>query len=193
MIGPFIGVDSPITVVQMLWLNIIMDTLGGLAFAGEAAHPRIMREKPKRRDEGILNKYMIGKIIFLSLFTLTLSVFFLISPTVRSHFAPSAGESRLLSGFFVFFIFAGIANCFAARSDRLWLFSGLSDNLPFILIILSVATIQLLFVYIGHDVLRTVPLPPSEILYSMSLALTLLPAGTLYTFLWRAFGQKSGY
>ncbi len=193
MIGPFIGVDSPITVVQMLWLNIIMDTLGGLAFAGEAAHPRIMREKPKQRSEPILNKYMIGKIIFLGLFTLLLSVFFLTSPNVRSHFAPSAGESHLLSGFFVFFIFAGIANCFAARSDRLWLFSGLSDNLPFILIIFFVATIQLLFVYIGHDVLRTVPLPPSELFYSMSLALTLLPAGTLYTLLWRAFGRKSGY
>lgn len=40
MIGPFLGIDAPVTVVQMLWINIIMDTLGGLAFAGEPALPR---------------------------------------------------------------------------------------------------------------------------------------------------------
>ena len=60
MIGPFIGFDSPVTVVQMLWINIIMDTLGGLAFAGEAPIADYMKEKPKRREEPILNKYMIS-------------------------------------------------------------------------------------------------------------------------------------
>ena len=69
-----IGIDSPVTVVQMLWLNFIMDTLGGLAFAGEAAEERIMRERPKARGEEILSPYMRGRIGFLGLFSLMLSL-----------------------------------------------------------------------------------------------------------------------
>ena len=56
MICPFIGIDAPVTVVQMLWINLIMDTLGGLAFAGEAPLESYMKDRPKRRDEPILNR-----------------------------------------------------------------------------------------------------------------------------------------
>ena len=63
LVGQFMGIDSPITIIQMLWINIIMDTLGGLAFAGEAAEERIMREKPKQRDEEILSPYMKSRIL----------------------------------------------------------------------------------------------------------------------------------
>ena len=77
MIGPFIGIDAPVTVVQMLWINIIMDTLGGLAFAGEAPGAHCMKEKPKRRDEPILNRYMINQILFLGGFTVDLYLAFL--------------------------------------------------------------------------------------------------------------------
>ena len=48
LFGQFIGVDTPITIIQMLWVNLIMDTLGGLAFAGEAPLHYYMKEKPKR-------------------------------------------------------------------------------------------------------------------------------------------------
>ena len=58
MIGPFVNIDAPVTVVQMLWINLIMDTLGGLAFASDAPNERYMKEKPKKRDEPILNGYI---------------------------------------------------------------------------------------------------------------------------------------
>ena len=66
IIGPFIGFESPVTVVQMLWINIIMDTLGGLAFAGEAPMPYYMKELPKRREEPILTAALARRIAFLS-------------------------------------------------------------------------------------------------------------------------------
>ena len=82
MICPFLGYDAPVTVVQMLWINIIMDTLGGLAFAGEAALPEYMKEPPKRRDEPILNGYMLNQIGFLGAFTVGLCILFLKSVVV---------------------------------------------------------------------------------------------------------------
>ncbi len=193
MAGPFIGIESPVTVVQMLWLNIIMDTLGGLAFAGEAAEERIMREKPKTRGEEILSPYMRARIAFLGFFSFALSLFFLCSERVSVHFAESAGEERMLTGFFAFFVFLGLFNCFNSRSDRLNLFSGLAKNPLFVLIMCSVAFVQLLFTYLGGSILRTVPLSASELWFSLSMALAALPAGILHTFWRRLRGKKDGF
>ena len=193
MAGPFIGIDRPVTVVQMLWLNIIMDTLGGLAFAGEAAEERIMKEKPKRRDEEILSPYMKSRILFLGLFSLGLSMFFLCSERVAAHFAESAGDVRFLTGFFAFFVFLGLFNCFNSRSDRLNIFSGLGKNAAFVLIICSVATVQLIFTYVGGSILRTVPLTAEELWFSLSMALAALPAGIAHTVWRRLRGKKDGF
>ncbi|MBO5306125.1 MAG: calcium-translocating P-type ATPase, PMCA-type, partial [Clostridia bacterium] len=106
MICPFLGIDAPVTVVQMLWINIIMDSFGGLAFAGEPPLPSCMKEKPKRRDEPILNAYMINEILFLGGFTILLSLFFLKSPLIVSHFRTTENNLCLLTAFFAFFIFA---------------------------------------------------------------------------------------
>ena len=193
MVGPFIGIDAPVTVVQMLWLNIIMDTLGGLAFAGEAAEERIMREMPKARGEEILSPYMRSRITFLGLFSFALSIFFLCSERVAAHFAESAGEERMLTGFFAFFVFLGLFNCFNSRSDRLNLFSGLAKNPLFVLIMCSAAFVQLLFTYLGGSILRTVPLSASELWFSLSMALAALPAGVIHI-LWRRLrGKKDGF
>ena len=193
MAGPFIGIESPVTVVQMLWLNIIMDTLGGLAFAGEAAEERIMREPPKARGEEILSPYMRSRITFLGLFSLAVSLIFLCSERVGARFAESAGEARLLTGFFAFFVFLGLFNCFNSRSDRLNLFSGLDKNPLFVLIMCSVAFIQMLFTYLGGAILRTVPLSSGELLFSLSMALCALPAGILHTLIRRLRGKNDGY
>ena len=193
MAGPFIGIDSPVTVVQMLWLNLIMDTLGGLAFAGEAAEERIMREKPKRRDEEILSPYMKSRITFLGLFSLALSLWFLLSDRAASHFIESAGDIRFLTGFFAFFVFLGLFNCFNSRSDRLNLFSGLGKNAVFVAIITSVAFVQLIFTYIGGAVLRTVPLTSKELFFSLSAALAAIPAGIIHTLIRRLRGKSDGF
>lgn len=193
MAGPFIGIDRPVTVVQMLWLNIIMDTLGGLAFAGEAAEERIMHERPKRRDEPILSPYMKSRIGFLGLFSFALSIYFLISDRVWEHFAQSAGDERFLTGFFAFFVFLGLFNCFNSRSDRLNLFKGMGKNPTFVLIICSVAFIQLIFVYLGTSVLRTVALTADELFFSLTMASAAIPAGLIHTIWRRLRGKKDGF
>ena len=120
MIGPFIGYDSPVTVVQMLWINIIMDTLGGLAFAGEAPLASYMKERPKRRDEPILNRYMAGQIIYSGLFTVGMYICFLRSARITSLFRSSYDKIYLLTAFFALFIFTSVFHCFNARTDRIF-------------------------------------------------------------------------
>ena len=68
VICPFIGIDTPVTVIQMLWINMIMDTLAGLAFAFEPPLIDYMKEKPKKKNESIINRYMISEIAVMSAF-----------------------------------------------------------------------------------------------------------------------------
>ncbi|MBO5845754.1 MAG: calcium-translocating P-type ATPase, PMCA-type [Clostridia bacterium] len=193
MICPFMGIDSPVTVVQMLWINIIMDTLGGLAFAGEAALPSYMKEKPKRRDEPILNRYMINQILFLGSFTVALCLAFLKLPSITSHFRASGDNLCLLTAFFALFIFSSVFNCFNSRTERLSLFAGISKNKAFCLIMSAVCMIQIAFVYLGGSVLRTTPLTPHELIFTMLLSLSVFPAELLRKLLWRLRGKKEGF
>ena len=193
MIGPFIGFDAPVTVVQMLWINLIMDTLGGLAFAGEPPRASYMKEKPKKRDEAILNRYMIGSLIFQGGFTLLLGVAFLKLPIISDYFGSSDGDIRLLTAFFAFFIFSSVFNCFAARTDRLNLFADLLRNKIFIVIMLLISAIQIIFIYLGGSILRTVPLTEKELLFTLAVALLVIPADIIRKIFYKLSGHKNGY
>lgn len=193
MLGPFVGFDAPVTVVQMLWINIIMDTLGGLAFAGEAPLPSCMREKPKRRDEPILNGYMIHQIVVLGGFTVALFMGFLLLPGFTSHFRSAPNRLCLLTAFFALFIFTSVFHCFNARTDRLNLFAGLSQNRPFLAIMSLICAIQLLFVYFGGSVLRTMPLTRRELLFTLAVALAVFPVELVRKLWWRLRGRGGGF
>lgn len=193
MIGPFIGYDSPVTVVQMLWINIIMDTLGGLAFAGEAPLLSYMKERPKRRDEAILNKYMVSQIVFSGLFTLGMYIFFLTSPMITSRFRADTSNIYLLTAFFALFIFSSVFHCFNCRTDRMNLLAGISKNRAFLVIITLVCMVQILFIYLGGSMLRTAPLTASELLITLLPALCVFPAEFIRKLILRFIGKKSGF
>ncbi len=193
MICPLIGIDSPVTVVQMLWINLVMDTLGGLAFAGEAPLPRYMKEAPKRRDEPILCGYMIHQILLSGSFTLWLCIFFVKSPLITRLFRPHPQGLYLLTAFFALFIFSSVLSCFGARTDRLDPLSGLGKNPVFLLIMGAITAIQILFVYLGGSVLRTAPLTPRELWITLCLSLAVIPAELLRKLLWRLVGKKTGF
>ncbi len=193
MICPFIGIDAPVTVVQMLWINLIMDTLGGLAFAGEAPLASYMEEKPKRRDEPILNRYMMEEIVWLGCFTVALCLLFLKLPVITDRFRPAEDNIYLLTAFFALFIFASVFNCFNARTDRLNIYAGLPRNKGFCFIMIAVLAVQILFVYIGGAVLRTAPLTKEELGVTFLLALTVFPAEFLRKVWRRLSGNSEGY
>jgi magnesium-transporting ATPase (P-type) len=193
ILGPFLGIDAPVTVTQMLWINLVMDTLGGLAFAGEAPMPFYLQEPPKRREEQILTRALVARIAVLTLFTVGLFVFFLKSAWVRSFYRESEGDLCLLTAFFALFIFASVFNCFNARTDRVRMLLGLAQNRAFLFIMAAVAAVQIAFVYLGGTVLRTMPLTPRELLFTLLLAATVLPVGWLHLLHRRLCGKKGLY
>jgi magnesium-transporting ATPase (P-type) len=193
ILGPFLGIDAPVTVTQMLWINLVMDTLGGLAFAGEAPMPFYLQEPPKRREEQILTRALVARIAVLTLFTVGSFVFFLKSAWVRSFYRESEGDLCLLTAFFALFIFASVFNCFNARTDRVRMLLGLAQNRAFLFIMAAVAAVQIAFVYLGGTVLRTMPLTPRELLFTLLLAATVLPVGWLHLLHRRLCGKKGLY
>ena len=171
LIGPYIGIDTPITIIQMLWVNIIMDTLGGLAFAGEPALNYYMLEKPKRREEPILSRPMLSHVLLNGAYTLALLVFFLSYPPLRFYFG---SLDRHLTAFYALFIFAGIVNSFTARSERMFIFFGILKNRAFLAIMTFITAIQILIVYFGGSLFRSTPLAPKELGCIALISLTVL-------------------
>ena len=193
MIAPLMGFDTPITVSQMLWVNMIMDTLGGIAFAGEAPQKRIMKEKPKRRDEPILNKYMIHQILISGGFSVLVSLMFLKAPFMVGHIRESENDLVLLSAFFGLFIFLGVMQCINSRTDRLDLFNGLDKNPTFVFIMILISLIQVSFIYFGGSILRATPLLKEELLFTVCCASLAIPAEILRKILWRFSGHSEGF
>lgn len=190
LIGPFIGIDTPVTVVQMLWINIIMDTLGALAFAGEPPTRELMREKPKRRNEPLLSRQMAYQIAFCGSLTLGICILFLRLPAIRSFFGYEENPILFLSAFFGLFIFLGIANCFIARTARLNLSAHLRENRAFIGIMILVTLIQLCMIYFGGDLFRAAPLSLGELLMVFAMALSIIPLELFRRFWMRLSSPK---
>jgi magnesium-transporting ATPase (P-type) len=172
LIGQFIGIDTPITIIQMLWVNIIMDTLGGLAFSGEPPLEYYMHEKPKSRNEAILSPKMLWQIVLCGAFTLGVCITFLTSPTVSLIYADKA---HLYTAFYALFIFFGIFNCFVARCERMWILSNITKNIGFVLIMLAISLIQILMIYFGGELFRCVPLSARELTLVIFIAVSIIP------------------
>ncbi len=171
---PLIGIETPVTVLQMLWVNLIMDTLGSLAFAGEAPSPDTMRERPKQRGEAIMNRYMVERIVLVGAYLLLLCLGFVHSEGMREHFGFYEDPVRFLGAFFALFIFADIANSVSARTTHVNPLHRLSHNPAFLAIFSGIIAVQLCIIYRGGSVFRTYPLSPGELGLVLSLSATVL-------------------
>lgn len=172
LIGPFIGVPSPITVVQMLWINMVMDTLAGLAFSYEVPRIEYMKEPPKKKEENILNKYMINEILSSGLYSLVLCIIFLKLPIIKSLFVDN---NHFMASFFCLFIFLATFNAFNARTHRLNIFAHLSENKIFLLIILFIIIVQISITYSGITIFQTTRINIKELLITIVLSFSIIP------------------
>lgn len=171
LIGPFIGVPSPITVLQMLWINMVMDTLAGLAFSYEVPRIEYMKEPPKKKEENIINKYMFNEIIATSMYTLIISLLFLKLPFIKYI----VYSDHLMTAFFSLFIFIAVFNSFNARTHRLNILAHLKENKVFILIIIFIIIVQIIIIYSGITLFQTKPLYIKELIFILILSLSIIP------------------
>ena len=188
IIGPFIGVDTPVTVTQMLWINMVMDTLAALAFSYEPPLNEYMEEKPKTKDEQIINRYMKDEIIYTGAFSALICVLFLKLPIIHNIFRDSKTDKYLMTAFFGLFIFMGIFNSFNARTNRLNLFSNLSKNKVFICIITFIIIVQIYLIYYGGEIFRTYGLNKIEFEIMMLISMLVVP----FDFVRKIYLRKQG-
>jgi Ca2+-transporting ATPase len=194
LIGAFLGTESPLTVTQMLWVNLIMDTFAALALASLPPNEKVMQEQPRRMTDFIINRGMarsilgVGLLFVVLLFGLvqyfkqadisTLAQFS-IADFGRSFFDFSSGNGLSpyeLSLFFTLFVMLQFWNMFNAKafmSDKS-AFAALSSSKGFLSIALVIVLGQIFIVSLGGEMFNVTPLLPADwliIILSTSLVL----------------------
>lgn len=155
LLGPFIGVELPLTVPQMLWVNLIMDSFAALALATAPPDDRVMRQRPRNPADFIVSGPMVRTIFGTGLAFLTILVVLLKAP-----FLGGDTEVERLTIFFTTFVMLQVWNIFNAKAfgtDRSGL-SGLGSNGFFIGILLVIIVGQVAIVNFGGSLFRTTPL-----------------------------------
>ena len=174
--GAFMGTESPLTVTQMLWVNLIMDTFAAMALASLPPSESVMKEKPRSREAFIINKPMWQSIVGVGgvFFLILLGVLYIFEHySVNSmcelfSFLPQqAGESSLtayeLSMFFTLFVFLQFWNMFNARAFETGRSAFHFKNCGgFILIALVILVGQILIVSLGGQFFNVTPLRISD-------------------------------
>ena len=172
IIGPFIGILSPITVVQVLWVNMVMDTFAGVAFSFEPALKEYMNELPKKKNEKIINSYMINQILFDGLYSMIICIWFLKSSFIENIYR---SHEYLMTAFFGLFIFIDIFNAFNSRTHRINTFSNIFKNRIFLLVFAFITIIQILLIYYGGELFRTTGLNIKEFEIMILVAFSVIP------------------
>ena len=156
LLGSLIGTELPLTVTQMLWVNLIMDTFAALALASIPPSESVMQEKPRSGSDFIISKAMRSYILGVG------GAFLIILMGMLYWFNHAEGgmTPERLTIFFTFFVMLQFWNLFNARvfgtTDSA--FKGISKSYGMELIVLAILVGQFLIVQFGGAVFRTVPL-----------------------------------
>jgi Ca2+-transporting ATPase len=174
-IGPFIGTHMlPLTVVQLLWVNIIMDTFAALALSTEPPRDETLLRCPRKRDELIITPSMACYIGITGIF-MTIVLLVLLNTGFLGG-APGIEQLTILFTTFVMFQFWNEFNC-RSLSHRQSPFQNLSKNPMFIAIVSIIFIIQVLVVNFGGPLFRTVPIPLETWAKIILITLSVLPVG----------------
>lgn len=181
LLAPFIGFDTPVTVMQMLWINMIMDTLASLAFAGIRVDPQDMRRPPVPLSEPVLTKRLAGRVAATGIYCVLLCLYFLKSPEIAAFFrtGESRGTAHFYTAFFSIFVFSGLFGAFHARTDSPNPFRRMKGGGSFVIFIALTSFCQIALLYFGGTVFRTSGLTFAELILTLALSATVLPVGAL--------------
>ena len=185
-IAPFFGVEEPLKVTHLLFVNLVMDGLGAIMLGNEPAQKRYMSEQPRRRDESIVSKPMMVQIVIMGLWLTILSFAFLKVPFFDQFF--NSTEEKL-SAYFVLFIWSALFNGFNVRHDKYAIFSGLNENTGFMKVFVTIVLVQAFIVNAGlipisvfgwiSSMFSCVPFGVSGWIVAILLAVTMIPVDLL--------------
>ncbi|MCM1104438.1 MAG: HAD-IC family P-type ATPase [Clostridium sp.] len=173
-IGPLLGVNVVMTVIQLLLINLEMDTLAAIAFGSEPALKEYMKDKPIPRTASIISKEMFTEIIISALYITFICLAILFVPFIRNLFG-DVDDIYLKSALFATFMMAITFNGFNARTSHLNTFEGLGRNKNFLIVMFAIFAMQFIFVTFGGNVLSVESLSPSAWLICLVLAFLVIP------------------
>lgn len=165
-LAPFLGIEQPISILSLLYINLVMDTLAAIAFGNEPALQRYMNEKPIKRDESILSGKMVSQILTVGVYIIAgcLAVLFL-NPLINIYapnllsgtdvdYIATYKESAMLA----FMMFTVILNGFFARSEGVNCFEHIGENKAFMMVMGAVAVLLIVLIQIIASVAQLTPI-----------------------------------
>lgn len=151
-IGPLLGEKVVLTVIQLLLVNLAMDTLAAIAFGSEPALKEFMKEKPVPRSESIVTKNMLIRVGVSGLYIAAACLSILFLSAIRNMFG-NVDVTYLKSALFATFMMAITFNGFNARTDHINPFEHIGRNKNFLYVMGSILLMQFVFVTFGGEVL----------------------------------------
>ncbi len=173
-IGPLLGVNVVLTVIQLLLVNLAMDTLAAIAFGSEPALREYMKDKPIPRTQGIITKEMFTQVLISAAYITVACLGILFLPAIQNLFG-DVDMTYLKSAVFATFMMAITFNGFNARTSHINPFENLGRNRNFLLVMLAIFLLQFVFVTFGGDVLSVEALTPQSWLVCLILAFLVIP------------------
>ena len=178
VLAPLFGINNPLTIMQILWLNLVIDTLAALAFGGEPALDRYMDERPKNRADNLVSGPMWSTIFTGAAVMVGVSLLLLLSHGLWGFFGADRGytaDQILRTAFFTYFILAAVFNGFNVRTDSLNLLEKITANKGFLACMGGIVAIQLLLTYFGKQVFACYGLSAAQLGVVAALALLVVP------------------
>lgn len=165
IVGPIIGNETPFSIIEILYINLVMDALGALALASEPAMDNVLEDKPRDNKEFIINHKMLNFICSSGLVLFALMIYFILVPDCTTF-----GDT----GLFAIFMTYNWMNLFRARSfgKNIGVFSSLSRNKLFITVSIGILLANVLIVQFGGSVFGTSPLDFGQWLGVFVISLT---------------------
>ena len=185
-VAPFFGVEEPLKVTHLLFVNLVMDGLGAMMLGNEPALHKYMKEAPRKRDESIISKDMAIQIGWSGVWLVILSFLFLKLPVISHIFD---NEAEHLTAYFVLFIFSALFNGFNVRDDRFGIFKRLNENPDFLKVFFIIMLVQIiivnaalipfpLFTWIGN-MFSCIPFGAKGWIVTVLLSMTMIPVDCL--------------
>ena len=185
-IAPFLGVEEPLKVTHLLFVNLVMDGLGAMMLGNEPALEEYMKERPRRRDEGLVSRPMRMQIGIMGIWLTVMSLFYLTSDWTRSFFAT---DEQFMTSYFVLFIVSALFNGFNVRDDGFGIFRNLKENPDFLKVFLMILGVQFCIVNISMlpfaaanwigNMFSCVPFGPAGWILVIALAFSMIPVDLL--------------
>lgn len=171
-IASFFGIEEPLKITHILWINLVMDGLGALALGSEPALKKYMLEKPKSRTQSIVSAKMMNQILFAGAWVAVLSFAFLKAPFFINMFA---NTEEHMTAYFSMFVLCAVFNGFNVRSNTINIFEHIKENMSFLKVMGVIVIVQAALTLVGGELFSCTPITVKHWLVIIAMAFTIIP------------------